>query len=73
MVRYATCRVGEGGIYSCGHEHESVAEAMKCSVPDGGEFIRACESGVYRSLNERELLAFLAALRDMPWRSPGWG
>ena len=58
MIRYETCRVGEDGIYSCGHEHESVAEAMRCSVPDGGEFIRACESGVYRSLNDREFLDF---------------
>ena len=73
MIRYETCRVGEDGIYSCGHEHETVAEAMRCSVPDGGEFIRACESGVYRSLNDREFLAFLVALADMPWRSPGWG
>lgn len=73
MIRYETCQVGEDGIYSCGHEHETVAEAMRCSIPDGGEFIRACESGVYRSLNDREFLAFLAALKDMPWRSPGWG
>jgi hypothetical protein len=71
--RYAVCRVGEDGIYSCGHEHESIADAMQCLIPDGGEFIRACESGVLRSLNESELLAFLAALREMPWRSPGWG
>jgi len=74
MIRYETCRVGEdGSIYSCGHEHESVAEAMRCSVPDGGEFIRACESGVFRSLYDDEFLAFLAALKEMPWRSPGWG
>jgi hypothetical protein len=72
MVRYATCWVGEGGIDSCGHEHESIADAMKCLVPNGGEFIRACESGVFRSLNEGEAVAFLAALRQMPWRSPGW-
>jgi hypothetical protein len=73
MVRYATCWVGEDGIYSCGHEHESVADAMQCLIPNGGEFIRACESGVFRSLSEDEVVAFLAALRYMPWRSPGWG
>jgi hypothetical protein len=71
--RYAVCRVGEDGIYSCGHEHESIADAMKCLVPDGGEFIRACESGVFRSLDEREVVAFHAALKEMPWRSLGWG
>lgn len=52
---------------------DSAKDAMQCLVPDGGEFIRACESGVYRSLNEGEVVAFLAAVRDMPWRSPGWG
>jgi hypothetical protein len=72
-VRYLVCWVGGDGIYSCGHEHESVAGAMRCLAPNGGSFIRACESGGLRSLNESELLAFLAALRDMPWRSPGWG
>ncbi len=71
-MHYLACRVGDDGIYSCGHEHESVADAMHCLVPDGGEFIRACESGAFRSLNEREFVTFLAALREMPWRSPGW-
>jgi len=72
MVWYAICWVGDGGIYSCGHEHGSVADAMHCLVPDGGDFIRACESGVFRSLNECEFVSFLVALKEMPWRSRGW-
>jgi hypothetical protein len=42
---------------------------MKCLVPDGRSFIRACESGVWRSLNEVETACFLVALAEMPWRS----
>jgi hypothetical protein len=72
MIRYAACWVEDDGIYSCGHDHESVADAMQCLVPYGGDFIRACESGVFRSLDEGEFVTFLAALREMPWRSPGW-
>ncbi len=68
-VRYLACWTEDDGIYSCGHEHESVAEAMKCLVPDGRSFIRACESGRFRSLNDGEFVAFLAALSEMPWRS----
>jgi len=36
-------------------------------VPDGRSFIRAWDSGVFRSLDEAELISFLAALREMPW------
>ncbi len=68
-VRYLACWTEDDGIYSCGHEHESIADAMKCLVPDGRSFIRARESGVFRSLNEREFVTFLAALSEMPWRS----
>jgi hypothetical protein len=69
-MAYAVCWVEGGSIYSCGHEHESIADAMTCLAPRSGEFIRACESGIYRSLNEREVVTFLTALRDMPWMSP---
>jgi hypothetical protein len=69
MVRYLACWTEDDGIYSCGHAHESVADAMRCLVPDGRSFIRACESGVFRSLNEGEFACFLVALSDMPWRS----
>ncbi len=69
---YLICWVEDDGIYSCGHEHESVADAMKCLVPDGRCFIRAGESGRFRSLNDSEFVAFLIALSEMPWRSPEW-
>lgn len=72
-VRYLACWTEDDGIYSCGHEHESIADALKCLVPDGRSFIRACESGALRSLNEGEFVTFLAALREMPWRSSVWG
>ncbi len=71
-THYVSCWTEDDGIYSCGHEHENVADAMKCLVPDGRSFIRACESGVFRSLNEREFVAFLAGLSSMPWRSSVW-
>ncbi len=70
-VRYLVCWVGEDGIYSCGCEHESVAHALKCLSLHDGSFIRACESGVIRSLNNDEFIDFLVALREMPRRSPG--
>ncbi len=63
---YRACWTEDDGIYSCRHEHESVREPLGCLVPDGRSFIRACESGVFRSLDEAELICFLAVLRDMP-------
>jgi len=71
-VRYLACRTEADGIVSCGHGHESVAGAMRCLIPDGRSFIRACESGVFRSLTETEFAFFLVALREMPWRSSEW-
>jgi len=71
-ARYLACWTEDDGIHSCDHEHESVADAMRCRVPDGRSFIRASESGVVRSLSEAEFVAFLAALPQMPWRSSGW-
>jgi hypothetical protein len=68
-VFYLACWTEDDGIYSCGHEHGSVADAMRCLVPDGRSFLRARESGVLRSLNNREFIEFLAALHDMPWRA----
>jgi hypothetical protein len=64
------CWTEDDGIHSRGHEHESVPDAMKCLVPDGRSFLRACESGAYRSLNETEFGYFLAALIEMPWKTP---
>jgi hypothetical protein len=69
---YVACWTEDDGIYSCGHGHGSVQDAMLCLVPDGRTFIRACESGVSRSLNEHEFAAFLIGLSEMPWRSSVW-
>jgi hypothetical protein len=68
-MRYVSCWTEDDGIYFCGHDHKSVAEAMKCLVRDGGGFIRACDAGVFRSLNEGEFVEFVEALKQMPWRS----
>ena len=67
---YLACWTEDDGIYSCGHEHESIADAMRCRVPDGRNFIRVHDSGVLRSLSEAEYQLFLAALPQMPWRKP---
>jgi hypothetical protein len=71
-VRYVACWTEDDGIYYCGHEHESIVEAMTCLVPGGGNFIRAYEAGVSRSLDDREFLEFLRALPMMPWSSSRW-
>ncbi len=68
-IRYVACWTDDDGIYFCGHEHKSIAESMQCLVPDGGNFIRAYEAGASRSLDDREFLDFLQALRTMPWSS----
>jgi hypothetical protein len=62
-IRYVACWTEDDGIYFCGHEHKTIAESMKCLVPDGGSFIRACEAGVSRSLNDGEVGEFLVALK----------
>ena len=67
-MHYLACWTDDDGIYWCGHEHRSVADAMKCLVPDGRSFLRACESGAYRSLNDGEFADFLVSLPGMPWR-----
>ena len=66
---YVTCFTADDGVYSCGHNHKTVREAMDCMVPDGSSFVRAIDGGVSRSLNEREFVDFLEALPEMPWRS----
>ena len=68
-IWYVASCTEEHGIHSCGHKHGTVAEAMKCLVPDGGSLIRAFEAGVFRSLNERELIDFLEELDNVPWSS----
>jgi len=66
-IFYVACFIEDDGIYSCGHQHESIRSAMNCLVPDGGSFIRAFESGAFRSLDYKELIDFLESLQDMPW------
>ena len=66
-IRYAACFTEDDGVYSCGHLHPSVREAMNCLVPDGGSFIRAYDAGIFRSLSNREFIDFLESLEQMPW------
>lgn len=67
---YVACWTEDDGIFGCMHEHPSVRDAMNCLVPDGGSFIRACEAGIFRSLNEAEFIDFMEALLHMPWSPP---
>src|SRR6476469_3398116 len=67
MIFYVACRTKDDGIFSCGHSHLVVRDAMNCLVPDGGSFIRAYDAGVFRSLTNREFIDFLEALQEMPW------
>lgn len=66
-VHYVACFTEDDGIYSCGHSHQSVGDAMHCLVPDGRSFIRAYDAGVFRSLDNREFIDFLEAMPSMPW------
>jgi len=66
-VTYVTCFTDDDGVYSCGHFHLTIREAMNCLVPNGGSFIRAHDAGVFRSLTNREFIDFLESLQEMPW------
>jgi hypothetical protein len=66
-VYYVVCWTEQDGIYGCGHEHVTIADAMKCLVPDGGMFIRAVEGDKSRSLTEAESVDFLIGMKTMPW------
>ncbi len=66
-MHYVACWTENDGIYSCGHRHQSVRDAMLCLVPDGRSFIRAHDSGGLRSLRDGEYIDFIEALSDMPW------
>jgi len=59
VLFYLTCWTEDDGIYSCGHEHLTIGEALECLVPDGKSFIRARDNGRLRSLNEAEFGVFL--------------
>jgi hypothetical protein len=67
MIFYVACWTEDDGVYSCGHSHLAVRDAMNCLVPDGGSFIRAHDEGLLRSLNNREFIDFLESLKEMPW------
>ena len=58
MLFYVACWTEIGGIYSCGHEHLTIREALECLVPDGKSFIRALDRGRLRSLNEEQFCVF---------------
>jgi hypothetical protein len=66
-IWYAAFYIAADGLYRCDHQHPTVRDAMNCIVPDGGSFIRAFESGAFRSLDYDELLEFVESLQDMPW------
>jgi len=66
-ISYVACFTQPDGVYSCGHFHPSVREAMNCLVPDGGSFIRAHEAGTFRSLSNPEFIDYLESLEQMPW------
>jgi hypothetical protein len=66
-ISYVACFTEDDGVYSCGHLHPSVQEAMNCLVPDGGSFIRADDGGILRSLTNHEFIDFLESLQKMPW------
>jgi hypothetical protein len=66
-IKYVACFTEDDGVYSCGHLHPTIREAMNCLVPDGGSFIRAHDAGALRSLTNREFIDFLESLEQMPW------
>lgn len=61
-VRYEACWTEIDGLYSCGCAHATIAEAMRCMVPDGRSFVRAVEDGLTRSLDDVEMKEFMAEL-----------
>ena len=67
MIFYVACYTAPDGIYRCIHEHPTLRDAMNCLVPDGGSFIRVFDDGVFRSLNNPELIEFVELLEEMPW------
>jgi hypothetical protein len=62
-VRYVACWTEDDGIYSCGHDHETIPGAMECMVP-GRTFIRARENSGLRSLSEGEMAVFIIELAE---------
>ncbi len=73
MLFYVVCWTETDGIYSCGHEHLTIREAVECLIPDGRSFIRAGENGVFRSLNDAEFGVFLEEIAGGILRGKGPG
>jgi hypothetical protein len=66
---YEACWTESDGLYSCGCRHLSIADAMRCMVPDGRSFVRAVEDGITRSLSDEELREFLMELGKLSERT----
>ena len=64
------CWTEDDGIHSCGHQHASVSDAMKCLPPGGAGFVRAFDAKNCRALNDAEWIDFMAALNTIPRHSP---
>ncbi len=71
MLFYVVCWTETDGIYSCGHEHWTIREAVDCLIPDGRSFIRAEQNGVMRSLNDAEFIVFLEEIAGGILRGKG--
>jgi len=71
MLFYVVCWTETDGIYSCGHEHLTIREAVDCLIPDGRSFIRAEQNGMMRSLNDAEFIVFLEEIAGGILRGKG--
>ena len=60
----------DGGVYGCGCEHRTIAEAVACMARDGKSFVRAVQGGTSRSLSDEEFPEFLSALGKSSERTP---
>lgn len=67
-IRYEACWTERDGLYSCGCEHMTIADALRCMVPDGRSFVRAVQDGITRSLDDQEMKEFMAELGKVAGR-----
>jgi hypothetical protein len=61
VLYYVACWIASQGLQRCGHQHESIAQAMACMTTEGS-FLRAVDRGTERSLDEDEMRTFLIEL-----------
>jgi len=59
-VRYVVCWTEYDGIYWSGEKYQTIGEAMSHMIPDGRHFVRAYENGIFRSLNDAEIIIYLS-------------